>query len=64
MLKKNAKQRVEETLTSLKENKCSLEDALKTVEKSVNKEKIENTLEAVSKACECAQTTLNNYQEQ
>lgn len=63
MLKKNARQRVESTLNSLKEEKCSLEDALKTVEKSTNKEAIQNTLEAVDKACQCAQSTLNNYQE-
>lgn len=63
MIKKNARERVESTLCNLKQEKCSLEDALKTVEKSENKHAIENTLEAVEKACQCAQTTLNNYKE-
>jgi hypothetical protein len=63
MQEKNARQQVQQVCTQLETCKSELNQAISSVEKPQNRQKIQNTLSAVEKACEAATTTLSNYQE-
>ena len=63
MSKNNAKQNVKETYDKLVTCMDSLNQALTSVEKPENKQRIQTTLGAVDNAIEAANNTLTNYQE-
>ncbi|HEY8890439.1 MAG TPA: EscE/YscE/SsaE family type III secretion system needle protein co-chaperone [Clostridium sp.] len=63
MQTKNAKQHVQDVTNHLQEAKNCLNNALSSVEKPENKQKIQNTLNSVDAALQNANTTISNYQE-
>jgi uncharacterized protein VirK/YbjX len=63
MQNKNAKQHVQDVTNHLQTAKDCLNQAISSAEKPENKEKIQNTLNAVDSALQTANTTLSNYQE-
>lgn len=63
MQSKNAKQHVQDVCGQLQTAKSCLNQALGTVEKQENRQKIQDTLNAVDSALQTANTTLSNYQE-
>ena len=60
---RNAKDSVSCVLNKLLEVQSVLNMALDTVEKSYNKDNIEDILNSVNQALKNTNTTLNNYQE-
>lgn len=60
---KNARQNVESSIKDLECSKKHLEQALSTVEKDVNKEKIQSSLTAVTQALDSTKYTIENYYE-
>jgi predicted DNA-binding protein YlxM (UPF0122 family) len=60
---KNARQNVQDVCTQLQTCVSDLNQALNTVEKQENRQKIQTTLDAVNKAMQTATTTLSTYQE-
>lgn len=60
---KNARENVECSIKDLECSKRHLEQALSTVEKDVNKEKIQSSLNAVTSALDTAKCTIENYYE-
>lgn len=60
---KNARQNVQQVCDQLETCKSQLNQAISTVEKPQNRQKIQQTLNAVENACQQAQDTLSNYQE-
>ncbi len=63
MQNKNARQHVQDVRNQLQSSKNCLNQALTSVEKSQNKQHIQDTLNAVDKALQTADSTLSNYQE-
>jgi C4-type Zn-finger protein len=63
-MQKNARQNVEGVLNTLQNSKNDLNQAINTVEKAENKQRIQQTLNAVDNALRSAQDTLSNYKEQ
>jgi hypothetical protein len=63
MPQKNAKQHVQDVCTQLQTAQNCLNQALTTVEKPENRQKIQDTLNAVNSAMQTANNTLSNYQE-
>lgn len=63
MQTKNAKQHVQDVTNHLQDAKKCLNNALNSVEKPENKQKIQDTLNAVDGAMQTATSTLSNYQE-
>lgn len=62
-MKKNARQHVNDVYSQLQSAENCLNEALNTVEKPENKERIEKTLCSVQDALHCASSTLSNYVE-
>lgn len=60
---KNAKDNVQCSLNDLQKAKTSLHEALQSVEKPENKNRIQETCTAVESALTKAQDTLTNYVE-
>ncbi|SHH65058.1 EscE/YscE/SsaE family type III secretion system needle protein co-chaperone [Clostridium grantii] len=60
---KNARQQVQQVCDQLQTCKSELNQAISSVEKPQNRQKIQDTLSAVEKAHQAATTTLSNYQE-
>jgi len=60
---KNARQRVQGVTGQLQSSVNELNQALSSVEKPENKQKIQNTLNSVNSALQSANDTLSNYQE-
>jgi ribosome-associated translation inhibitor RaiA len=60
---KNARQHVEDVYHKLQTSRTSLSEAVNTVEKEENRQKIQNTLNAVQSALQAATDTLSNYKE-
>lgn len=60
---KNARQRVQDVTTQLQSSVSELNNALSSVEKPQNRQKIQNTLSSVDTALRSANETLSNYQE-
>ena len=60
---KNAKQHVQDVTSHLQNAKNGLNSALSSVEKPENKQKIQDTLNAVDGALQNATNTLSNYTE-
>ena len=60
---KNARQNVQDVCTQLQTAKGYLNDALTSVEKDENRQKIQNTLNAVDSALQTANSTLTTYKE-
>jgi len=61
-MSKNARGYVQDSCTSLNQEKASLEQALQTVEKDSNRERIEQSLQAVEQAlgaCDSTASTLS-----
>ncbi|TYR78713.1 hypothetical protein FZC66_18260 [Priestia megaterium] len=61
-MQKNARGYVQDSCTSLNEAKACLQQALQTVEKDSNRERIEQSLQAVEHAleqCDATATTLS-----
>ena len=63
MQTKNAKQHVQDVTNHLQDAKNCLNNALTSVEKPENKQKIQDTLHAVDGALQTATTTLSNYKD-
>jgi hypothetical protein len=63
MQTKNAKQHVQDVTNHLQDAKNCLNNALGTVEKPENRQKIQDTLNAVDGALQTANTTLSSYKE-
>jgi hypothetical protein len=63
MPQKNAKQHVQDVTNHLQSAQNCLNQALTTVEKPENRQKIQDTLNSVNSAMQAANNTLNNYQE-
>lgn len=63
MQNKNAKQHVQDVCSQLESAKNCLNQALNSVEKPENRQKIQSTLNAVDNALQTANTTLSSYQE-
>jgi polyhydroxyalkanoate synthesis regulator phasin len=63
MPQKNAKQHVQDVCNQLQTAQNCLNQALTSVEKPENRQKIQDTLNAVNSAMQTANNTLNNYQE-
>ena len=63
MEQKNARQHVQDVCNQLQTAKGCLNKALTSVEKDENRQKIQNTLNAVDTALQTANTTLSNYKE-
>ena len=61
MENKNAKQHVQDVSESLENEQSCLNNALGSVEKTENKQQIENTLKSVNEALKNAKLTLSNY---
>lgn len=59
MMDKNARRYVQDSFHSLQEAKNCLEHALQTVEKSDNRERIEQSLQAVENALQKCNQTVN-----
>ncbi len=59
MMKKNARGYVQDSFHSLQEAKNCLEQALQTVEKSDNRERIEHSLQAVEDALQKCDHTVH-----
>ncbi|WP_242620444.1 EscE/YscE/SsaE family type III secretion system needle protein co-chaperone [Senegalia massiliensis] len=60
---KNARQRVQGVTGQLQSSVNELNQALSSVEKPENKQKIQNTLNSVNSALQSANDTLSNYKE-
>ena len=63
MQNNNAKQHVQMVQQQLQSSTDCLNNALGTVEKPENRQKIQETLNAVNGAMQSVNNTLNNYQE-
>lgn len=63
MQNENAKQHVQDVREKLQCSTDCLNKALGTVEKPENRQKIQETLNAVNSAMQSVNNTLNNYQE-
>lgn len=63
MQQKNAKQHVQDVSTHLQSAKNCLDQALTSVEKPENRQKIQSTLDSVNSAIQATTNTLTNYQE-
>ncbi|WP_297631675.1 hypothetical protein [uncultured Clostridium sp.] len=62
-MQRNAIQNVHCSLDELQDAKCSLEQALNTVEKPENKKMIQDSLTAVNESINCIECTIKNYKE-
>lgn len=62
-MQKNAKQHVQDVCNNLQTAQNCLNQAISTVEKPENRQKIQDTLNAVNSALQTANTTLNTYKE-
>lgn len=60
---KNAKQNVQEVQTQLQNCKRSLNQAISSVEKPENRQKIQNTLNSVDNALNSVNSALTSYVE-
>ncbi|WP_346913331.1 EscE/YscE/SsaE family type III secretion system needle protein co-chaperone [Clostridium sp.] len=60
---KNAKQHVQDVQSNLMDSTTCLNQALNSVEKPENRQKIQNTLNSVESALNSVNSTLSNYQE-
>jgi len=60
---KNAKQHVQDVQSNLLDSTNYLNQALNSVEKPENRQKIQNTLNSVESALHSLNNTLSNYQE-
>lgn len=60
---KNAIEHVHDVQCKLQDAQSCLNQAISTVEKQANKQKIESTLQAVNQALTCCNDTISNYQE-
>lgn len=60
---KNARQRVQGVTGQLQSSVNELNQAMSSVEKPENRQKIQNTLNSVNSALKSANDTLSNYQE-
>lgn len=60
---KNAKQHVQDVQNHLQSASSCLNQALQSVEKPENREKIQSTLNSVETAMQSVNNTLSNYQE-
>jgi hypothetical protein len=63
MQSKNARQHVEDVRSQLQSAQGCLNQALSSVEKTENRQKIQDTLNAVNTALQSADTTLSSYRE-
>ncbi|WP_205694246.1 EscE/YscE/SsaE family type III secretion system needle protein co-chaperone [Clostridium manihotivorum] len=59
----NARQNVQTTFDELNHCKQHLQDALNTVEKDQNRQKIQRSLDAVNNAINVTQDTISTYTE-
>jgi len=62
-MQKNARQHVQDVSNQLQTCRNSLTQAISTVEKQQNRQKIQSTLDAVNSAIQAVNTTLSTYQE-
>ncbi|MGL5415594.1 MAG: hypothetical protein ACRDAU_08035 [Clostridium sp.] len=62
-MQRNAIQNVNCSLGDLQDAKCSLEQALTTVEKPENKKMIQDSLNSVNESINCIECTIKNYKE-
>jgi hypothetical protein len=60
---KSAKRHLRDAQIILQDSKTCLDQALKSVEKSQNRQIIENTLNSVESSLHSLNNTLSNYQE-
>lgn len=60
---KNARQRVQGVAGQLQSSVDELNQAMSSVEKPQNRQKIQDTLNSVNSALKSANSTLSNYQE-
>jgi len=60
---KSAKRHLRDVQIELQDSKTCLDQALKSVEKSQNRQIIENTLNSVESALHSLKNTLSNYEE-
>lgn len=60
---KNAKDHVQDVQSKLMDCEQCLNQAIASVEKQSNKEKIQNTLNSVTNSLEAVNNTLNSYQD-
>jgi len=60
---KSAKRNLRDVQIELQDSKTCLDQALKSVEKSQNRQIIENTLNSVESALHSLNNTLSNYEE-
>ncbi|HBA05425.1 MULTISPECIES: hypothetical protein [Clostridium] len=60
---KSAKRHLRDVQIELQDSKTCLDQALKSVEKSQNRQIIENTLNSVESALHSLNNTLSNYEE-
>ncbi|WP_432403236.1 hypothetical protein [Wukongibacter sp. M2B1] len=63
MPQKNARQNVQDVCNQLNTCKNNLTQAISTVEKQENRQKIQSTLDAVNSALQTANNTLSTYKE-
>jgi hypothetical protein len=63
MQQKNAKQHIQDVSNHLQNAKNCLDQALTSVEKPENKQKIQGTLDSVNNAIQATTNTLTNYKD-